>query len=154
MSMDKSILHITLNTGHARRSYRSEVGDDIIPQMHMLLARMLAGERARIPGVPDDMYLSGKADGAGLIATISANGQQGARPIVTMGVSGQTDNTVHLWQSLHSDTQQPLITDPADVPPAPWCAARIEPAASSFVTALLWIGDLERCLAWAWLERQ
>jgi hypothetical protein len=45
-----------------------------------------------------------------------------------------------------------LATDRDEVPPEPWCAARIEVGSLAFPDEMLWLGDFERCLAWAWLE--
>lgn len=46
-----------------------------------------------------------------------------------------------------------LRTSPDQVPPEPWVAVRIEVGAAVMPEAMAWTGDLERCLAWAWIER-
>ena len=42
---------------------------------------------------------------------------------------------------------------PAESPPAPWCAVRLEPTLALDPAAAAWLGDAERCLAWCWWER-
>ena len=46
-------------------------------------------------------------------------------------------------------------TDPASLrrPPAPWLIVALLPALTAWDrTRWDWLGDFERCLAWAWLE--
>lgn len=39
------------------------------------------------------------------------------------------------------------------MPPAlPWCAVRIEIGMAVHPQPADWLGDLERCLAWGWIE--
>jgi hypothetical protein len=144
------IHHVTLNSGHDRLSYRHEVADDIMPIMQDLLARMLAGGRVPLP-VMDGYSLSGAAEGRCLTATVWSDGEV---PLVTIGVAGEPECGAELWRGLHESTDQPLTTDPAAQSPVPWCAARLEAPAILHPGALTWLGDFERCLAWAWLERQ
>jgi hypothetical protein len=45
---------------------------------------------------------------------------------------------------------------PAPVKPAslPWCAVILTPNAARQIDQMDWLGDFERCLAWAWLDKQ
>jgi len=148
--MSNYIHHTTLNTGHDRRSYRHEVAGEIMPIMQDLLMRMLAGGQAALP-VMEGVTVSGAAEGRCLTATVWSNRTV---PLVTIGVAGEPECGAELWRGLHEYTDQRLTTDPAAQPPLPWCAARLEAPAILHPGALTWLGDFERCLAWAWLERQ
>jgi len=38
-------------------------------------------------------------------------------------------------------------------PPVPWCAVSVHTPVGAFPEALDWLGDFERCIAWAWITR-
>ena len=44
--------HVTLNTGHVRRSPRSEVSDEILVELVPALTRARAGGPAKLPNFP------------------------------------------------------------------------------------------------------
>jgi len=51
---------------------------------------------------------------------------------------------------------KPNVGDPLDfgaLPQAPWCAARLETGLALYPGAAVWLGDYERLVAWAWIER-
>ena len=37
-------------------------------------------------------------------------------------------------------------------PEPPWCAVEIHPALALYPAAAEWLGDFERCVAWAWVD--
>jgi len=146
------IHHVTTTTGHTRRSYRSEVDADLMPRLRELLDAALMGE-ADLP-VPDPdrrarYRLRATAQGRCMVATaylVYGAQQSKSRmriPLVSFGVSGHSRCGAALWRSLH---QGPC-------PPEPWCAVRIHDTIAIDPAAARWIGDLERCIAWAWLDR-
>lgn len=64
---------------------------------------------------------------------------------------------VHFGVADHSRCAQPLwerLGSASGAKPAePWCVASIDPAgAVADMEAYHWIGDFERCFAWAWLS--
>lgn len=73
-------------------------------------------------------------------------------PLLTLGVCAETAESAALWQALHREATLPLATDPARPPAAPWCAVRIELGALPYLETMAWVGDFERCLAWAWID--
>lgn len=147
-----TIQHITLTTGHVRHTPRREVTDATLRVMGDLLARMLASERpVPVPHV-GPYSISGAASGGGLSAIIWANGPP-PEPITTIGVAPQPDGSATLWNSLHQGLTTPVATDPERCPAAPWVAAGLHAAAVKYPDAIGWLGDFERCLAWAWIER-
>jgi len=146
------IRHVTLTTGHARDSFQGEVAPEALGALADLLSQALAGGRAPIPNT--GCALTATAEGHALLATVYGAEASGvAPPIVTIGVARKSRVSPRLWGLLHEDRLQ-LATDPDTWPPAPWCAARLDVGAATYPEAMGWVGDFERCLAWAWVVRQ
>jgi hypothetical protein len=55
------------------------------------------------------------------------------------------------WLSPRAGALQPM-TWPRHVPAGPWCAVRFELGLAMHQQAADWLGDFERCIAWAWLD--
>lgn len=134
--------HVTLPSGHLRRSGRSEVDDQVLGHVAATLERALAASPnpvaliAPTPGCKIDA----RAPGAALVVTLyGADG-----PWAVIGVAPHSRVGPKLWG--HLVGLYPGCT--VDRPSAPWVAA-----------ALLvddtpeWVGDFGRCVGWAWLER-
>lgn len=148
----RQIAHVTLTTGHTRLSSRSEVSDEAIDACRCLLAACVLDGGAAIPHVgPYVLRVSG-ADTRCLTATVHrltndvlmAYGP----PLVTIGVAKHSRCGAALWARLGGAGDQPLT---------PWCAVRLEPALAAEGVGdgapVHWLGDFERCLAWAWIAR-
>jgi hypothetical protein len=136
--------HITTTTGHSRRSPRSEVADDVLQVVRELLRRALAGERPALPG-PPGYQLEASAEGDLLLATVFRGR---AVPLATIGVARSDRDALRLWGYLRERGD----VAPDRPPPAPWCAAVLQPALAVHRDAAAWLGDFERCLAWGWVE--
>lgn len=152
--------HITLATGHTSRIKRGDVSGETLARVAPWLAALVeSGQPAPLPvsGLADYTGHASVVDGA-LIVTISgvattAGPMAGKTPpLITMGVAKRSRQGAALW---------PLLTGPV-MPPAkpglqrpgePWCGVAIWPTIALHPEALEWLGDLERCIAWAWLER-
>jgi hypothetical protein len=71
-------------------------------------------------------------------------------PLVTLGVAQRSRESADLWGHLVSmlgckpGLQQPSL---------PWCAVALHAPMVAFPDAVSWLGDLERCIAWAWVTR-
>jgi len=143
------ITHLTLSTGHARRSPRDEVGDDTLQLLVPWLRKAAAtGERLPLPVAELAQYglIAMASDGA-LIATVDAGV---GVPLVTIGVAQRSRQAAGLWANLASIFDVPPGLSP---PRAPWCAVALRPALLDHPQASEWLGDFERCLAWAWITR-
>ncbi|MCG8506187.1 MAG: hypothetical protein MI755_16405 [Sphingomonadales bacterium] len=140
------IQHITLNTGHLRASPRSEVADEALAAVAPLAAAA-SGTVLPIPGPGGYTLRIDRNDGAYLAVVEDDE----ANPLITIAVARRNRNGVGLWHSLHVWPGE-LATNAATPPDAPWLAARIEPDGFADPELLIWVGDFERCLAWAWLE--
>lgn len=153
--------HITLTTGHARRSDRAEVS----PRTTALLAPWLdaaanSGVLRPLP-VPELSHFGGQVivqDGS-LVVTVSAPvgpHQQGkphtgqTMPLVTLGVATRSRQAGPLWSMLTGafDAASGLKQ-----PSAPYCAVAIHPSIAAYTGPTDWLGDFERCVAWAWITR-
>lgn len=146
--MNHHLTHYTLNTGHSRESPRSEVGDDIIERCRELI---VTGEHS-LP-FPGQFTIKTTNEGGGLLATVFA----GQVPIVTIAVARTNEDAKTLWPQIeglyHKVTEMPghrqadweLAKEPVMLP---WLSVAI--IAQQFY--LPWLGDFERCIAWAWIE--
>ena len=149
--MSRYLIHLTLQTGHSRRSPRAEVADHVVTYCRELIDAALAqdGAQIAIQGLPAGWTLSARSAGRhALLATVWRDDQ----PMVTIGVATHSRAGAALWRLLIETAPTP--GQPLDCPAEPWVVARLEPAlvtASRDVIEAL--GDLERCLGWAWIER-
>ena len=151
--MTRYIRHVTLTTGHVRDSWRQEISDEAIRACQTLITQITAtvGALAQIPGV-GDYHLSGVASGACLVATVWSGAPSVC--IATIGVAGHSRCGLHLWRELHRWGETPVVTDPDRCPTEPWVAAALDAGIARHPEAAHWLGDFERCLAWAWIERR
>ena len=149
----KYLHHLTINTGHSRRSYRREVADWAIAALHEPLAVARTEQEAEVPGQPGYVFVAAE-DGPQLIAHIYGPISHGSRPLlITMGVARRSRGAENLWQLLWSGAEGPAVPLSAQ-PEAPWCAVRFGTGLLTDPSAAEWLGDFERCLAWTWLEKQ
>jgi hypothetical protein len=160
MSRGRYLHHITLTTGYTRRSYRDEVEDDAVTTCRWLLDDALdqPQEHVRIPRVQPACTITATQERRALIVTIwgppaELRGSAPQRPpLATFGVATHSRSGAKLWRVLH-ETECRLTTSVDQCPPEPWIAARIEIGAVLMPEAMEWMGDFERCIAHAWLER-
>jgi hypothetical protein len=128
--------HVTLTTGHTRVSPRGEVADQVLAACEPLLAP----GRHRIPGVMGGYELVVPVCQHGWAGTV----YQGSVPVATIGVADDEASASEIWPAL---VKMHGGGAPAQ-PPLPWCAVVLHAVAPAYE----WLGDFERCLAWAWLE--
>jgi hypothetical protein len=150
-----------LSTGHLRRSPRDEVdGETLARVAPWLAAAVEPGQAMPLPVSALARYtaLAAVLDGS-LLVTISGPPQAGgpmrgtAPPLVTLGVAQRSRHGAALWPLLtgpHMPPAKPGVVQPA----APWCGVVLWPTIMLHPNAMEWIGDLERCIAWAWIERR
>jgi len=154
----RTLAHVTLATGHVYDSPRDAVEPGVVEALRPVLVAALTGGPAPIPGFPG-YTLSGGVIGDACMVTVSAQGSEGAQhdpnPIVSIAIAASADHASRLWRDLcELSTGVNSTIDPASPPPAPWCGATLYPAALAHYDQLQWIADLERCLAWTWLETE
>lgn len=158
MTAETYIAHVSLTTGRVRRSPRSEVGAEVLALLDGVLGEALAGGELALPAhVQPASTLTATQEGRCLIATVWAPPEDEQRvPLATMGVATHSRCGARLWESLHAHAADwpPIATRADQQPGPPWCAARLEFGIGLHPHAVRWLGDLERCIAWAWMERR
>ena len=152
------IRHITLTTGDARDSLPGEVPEAMTDAMRPLVEHILAsGDNATtipLSSVAPDVRgysLSGHVSAKTLIATVWADGPPSVS-VATIVVALRPRGASGHWKVMHRYSALPVATDPERMPPTPWVAARLDQGALGHIDAMGWLGDFERCLAWAWLR--
>jgi hypothetical protein len=153
--------HLTLTTGHLARTQRS----DVKPVASELLADWLpatinSGRSHALP-VPELCHISAQVfvQSGTLVVTVSAPvgpHEQGKPhtgqtvPLVTLGVAQRAGQGADLWASL--TTAFPTAHG-LEMPSTPWLAVAVHPSIAAYTGPVEWLGDFERCLAWAWITR-
>lgn len=155
------INHITLTTGHLGRSPRAAVADDALAVLVPWLQDAIASPDGLPIPVPPLAHYSCKAmvESGALVATIFApagphtSGQPYAGdmlPLITFGVAQRSRQGGGLWALM---VAQFGAAEGLQEPATPWCAVAIHPSIAGYPEAAKWLGDLERCIAWAWITR-
>jgi hypothetical protein len=148
------IAHITLTTGHIARQQRADVSDAALATLVPWLADALAtGQRTPLPWLPGGCSaLALQQDGA-LVVTVYGPDPNIGKPVAlaTFGVAPRSRSAPPLWDMLMRT--QPYVIAGLSMPAAPWCAVVPYPVLVAHPDAIEWLGDLERCVAWAWASR-
>jgi len=153
------LTRVSLDTGHLRRIERQEVGEPAIALLRPWLAELAAsGERRPLPVPALAHYSASAVVEVGLVVTIWA--PQGPHrpgapalagsgiPLVTLGVAQRSRQGRDLWAAL---VAQLGADEAARRPAEPWLAVKRYPSSRAFPDAFAWLGDLEACIAWAWI---
>ena len=149
------MIHYTLNTGHSRLSQRSEVADNVIEVLRPMLT---IGYHA-IPGT--DCIVEVQTLDEMLTAVIRPAGSRIDLVQITV-VDGDQQQASEVWQFVEShylaltdggDLAAADFASPVQPTTTPWCAVILTPLTPADLVSRDWIGDFERCLAWAWIER-
>jgi hypothetical protein len=153
------INHITLSTGHCCRSIRPEVDDDTIALLHPWLIAAIASVEIMPLPVPELSHYGARViKQVGLVVTIYAprgphtKGQPHPGehvPIVTLGIAQRSREAKELWDSFAAH----FGPTRAAMPTTPYCMVALHQNIMAFPDAIAWLGDLERCIAWAWITR-
>lgn len=139
------LTHATASTGHSRRSYRSEVDDDVVETVKGWLPVLMSGQPHGILG---DSYAVRQEWG---------NGKSVGFVVSRLDAQMQPTDIVRIAVCRHSKRAAPSwrCVDGKGIPPrVPFVAAEVitEHLIGDDLIALPIIADFERCIAWAWLE--
>ncbi|WP_457797656.1 hypothetical protein [Methylocystis sp. S23] len=147
MTLHVAIEHITILTGSARISRRSEVSDDIVDHIRAAIAAggdlWDTGWRVRLHQAPEGCWVY-ELESAG-------------EPVVTCVLCADPERSAEMWEAASRIGTLPgtVLHPPTQIP---WLAAAIAPSAAllsdthRLVSLMREAGDLERCVAWALLE--
>lgn len=145
--MPRFIHHITLTTGHVRDSFADEVSPEALAACKELVEN-LSTTRQTVPGFTD-YEITGSRWHRSMIVTVWC----GDIPLVTLGVALHSRDGAQLWRTLHRTDEIPVMTSPDKWPPEPWAAALLHVGLALHSDAADWLGDFERCMAWAFTLR-
>lgn len=154
MTAPRYIRHLTIDTGDQRDSYPTEAPPEVRQMLRPLIDRAVAGERVPVPGAldPPGCTITGLRGrrGRGLSLAIwgpPVPGTDGMPvPLVSLGIAPVSLASAEVWQAITGRERDDMT------PSAPYCAVRLHPTAVLHLPAMAWLGDLQRCLAWAWVD--
>ena len=147
--VEQSLLHITLNMNHRRRSPRSEVSQEAIDLLSVLIQK----PEFPIPG--QAAYRCDVFEPGGRCPCFQVLDADGVS-LVTFGVGLGVDCSQGLWIALHAraDFLNLKIETQLESPPRTlWLGVLLEPALLAGSPAMEWLEDFVRCLSWSVLDR-
>ena len=144
----KFINHVTLSTGHLRRSLRSEIDDKVLARLAPWLSTSLAaGVAVPLPAPLVNFKARATHEGGALLCTVLAVDDT---PLAIFGVVLHSRAALDVWSML---VNQFGAADGLQCPAPPWCAVNVFSGVIQHLNALEWLADFEQCVAWAWAER-
>lgn len=152
------IHHVTLTTGHTRRSYRSECDPRFLAELAPIVAECERDGTADMPSPTGLMRLTriNDSDRPSRHVAIWAISEPQGPALVTLALAMDDRAGAGVWRALHAGHAEPvpLATRADQRPGAPWLAVILHVPAMVPVMhpALGWLGDAERCIAWAWID--
>jgi hypothetical protein len=156
--------HVTLNNGHTRWSSREEVDPEVLG----LLAPM--ARSGRHPIAQTDCHVSVTSLPGVALFTVEAPPVPELpatpyAPLATCAVIWTTEHEQQVWESmekLHLQIAESgdgamlasgaLAASPDKPASLPWLAIVLLPGSAFYPQHMNWLGEFERCLAWAFLE--
>jgi len=144
--------HYTLNTGRTVEQSRSSVHDEVI----QVLLPMIQAGGGPLPS-PFSAYHVTLAGRTGAFAFTLWRGRD---PVVLCGLVSDPSGEQQVWDAieeayLNLSDKHPALFAPAKAPVKPQCLPWLTCLMMLATTPkidLEWLGDFERCLAWALLE--
>lgn len=137
--------HITLETGHNRRSPRHEVDAEVVRFLMAHLSDAIKKGTSPIP-TEENYALKAETRGADLTATVAS---AAGTPILSFAIVQDSNGAKEFWDRILRRCKAPAST--LMMPSAPWLAVWIESPAMAFSISE-WVADYERCIAWTWIK--
>ena len=148
--VEQSLLNVTLNMNHRRRSPRSEVSDEAVK----LLSVLIQESEFTIPGMAAyrcDVFQPESRCPS--FQVLDANGVS----LVSFGVGLGMEGSEALWTALHARAaflNLKIKTRVEGPPPqTPWLGVLLEPGLLPGSPEMEWLVDFIRCLSWSVLDR-
>lgn len=135
----------------------AEVGPIAVAALNAALSALHTRDM-RHPRIFRGWNMSCGSEGRALLGTIFGNAAtMDSAPVLSFGVAPTSRSGPKLWRSLVKSSigRSASVGDPRHPPAVPWLATRMEIGAAlapPHVFALL--ADLQRCVAWAWIESE
>ena len=140
--MTDGLWHVTLTTGDVRWSPRAEVADAILPTVAAHIARARRRGPAVVPGQAD-VTARARSHGHALAVTLRWHDDD---EILRMWIAPTLARALELAAPCDWMPAAAMV-------PAPACLVRLADGLARYPAVAHWLGDYERCTAWAWLER-
>ena len=141
--------HLTLNTGHTRKSYRSEVGDEALAAMR---AMGLLEPEADLPVAPS-YRLKTTTDEGGAVFTVFRDEVPFVHCLLALDANDDGYWAVLERMYLQLTDRTPMEFALAEKPPStPWLAVVLLGLGRA-PEAAAWLGGFERCMAWLLIDR-
>ncbi|MCW3793797.1 hypothetical protein OM416_19580 [Paenibacillus sp. LS1] len=140
----KQINHITLNTGHIRRSSPDEIDKGMYFALKRIVNDSFGPDGTT---VLDGYILKSSRIKEATIGTIYADD---GIPIITT-ICTETDEPL-LWEMMHDTATVPLDTERSKPAAGPYISDRLEVGAMEHLGAMVWSGDFSRCFGWICLS--
>src|SRR5579885_1820950 len=148
--MGRYLHHITLTTGHTRRSWRHEIEPDLMPGLKELVATAREETGALLPGIVPQCWLYITDTTRCALCSVRTTDDV---PVLTFAVAEHARCGAQLWQILIETATVPCKVEIDARPQTPWCAVRIDAGIALMPEeSAKRLGDIERCIAWAWLD--
>lgn len=149
--MSKYLHHLTMTTGHTRKSYRDEVSDEVVAWARQAIRDAIVSGYVPLPPMGIEWRLACTRESSkALLCSV----WRGVSVVATFGVAAHSRHGSKLWRALMETATTPIAV--SQCPPEPWVAARLELGAAAVADddpePLGMIADLERCVGWAFLE--
>ena len=147
--VEQSLLHVTLNMSHRRRSPRSAVSKEAIDRLSVLIQK----PEFTVPG--QAAYCCDVFEPGGRCPCFQVLNAGGVS-LVSFGVGLGADCSESLWTALHpraNSLNLKVKTQLENAPRSPWLGVLLEPALLPDSLAMAWLDDFVRCLLWAVLDR-
>jgi len=156
MGTDFYLHHVVLTSGRSHRAERGVEAEARIRICANLLAEALAGGKPVVPGIVPAVSMSATDGERCLTVSLSRTDIPFSSPVLTFGVAERARCGAALWRALH-DAAAPheFATHCQPWPPEPWCAEHYDSTRPLYVDGNAWtsLAELERCIAWAFLDR-
>lgn len=139
------INHITINTGHCRKTYPSEVDKETYMTLYRTFRDAQAPDGCDI--MDDEFNVKITGDAIGYLCTLFKYDGKDKMPLLTSAYS-KTDKNGELWDMLFQNMTLPLLGKRPEMPGIPYIADRIEIGMGLFPGTSSFTGDFSRCMGW------
>ncbi len=152
------ITHLTINTGHVSRIQPGDVDGEALARVRPWLFALVdaGGEPMPLPVAALAGYTAVAVveDGALIVTVYGQRDDQvvgHSLPLVSVAIARRSRHASELWPLMTKMPGVPVKTG-LKRPSAPFCVVALLGPLAFDPGAQQWLGDFERCIAWAWID--
>ena len=143
-----SLLYVTANTGHSRRSLRDEADSAWGLRVPLALAAV-SGEHVAFGGPEGWTFEVSQVSGALLVRVRAPDGQA----VVEFAVGADAgEDALVAWRRVMKSCHWHIGSECDRPRDPPWLIVALLPALADHPEAVAWLADVEKLAAWSWLE--